>query len=105
MSWQYISTGNSGIRYLGLYQAYNSNWIAVGSAIGAPATGAFGDSNAVQWDYARQVAGVACTARIDITIPLIQGAVLQLGVCQNSGVTLNYQTGAAFIWFSCTMVA
>lgn len=105
MSWQYLSTATAGVRYLGLYQNYNNTFVAVGSAIGAPATGAFGDSNAVTWDYGRFLPGVPSTARIDITIPLIQGACLQLGTCQNSTVSLSYQTGAAFIWFSCTMVA
>jgi hypothetical protein len=105
MSWQYISTAASGVRYLGLYQAYNGNFVAAGSPIGNPATGAFGDSTAVQWDYCRFVNGAPCTAKIDITIPLIQGACLQLGISQNSTVTLNYQTSSPYIWFSCTMVA
>jgi hypothetical protein len=104
-TWQYLSTASAGVRYLGLYMNYNSNFVTVGGNIGAPPSGVFGDINALQWDYCRWINGGPCSASIDITMPLIQGACLQLGIFQNSGVTLPYQNGAQFCWFSCEMEA
>lgn len=100
ITWAYNASASAGVRYLGLYQNYNNSFIAIGSAIGSIPSGVYGDPQALQYDYARWINGAPCSAKIDITMPCVEGTCLQLGIFQNSGVALAYVPGAAYMWFS-----
>lgn len=104
MTWMYLAAATSGVRCLALYLNYNSAFVSNGSNIGNPVSGIYGDPSALQWDFARFLAGCPVSAKIDITMPFVEGTGLQLGHFQNSGSTLNWQPGVPYIWFSCTRV-
>ncbi|MGH3521367.1 MAG: hypothetical protein ACRDU4_00745 [Mycobacterium sp.] len=99
VTWAYNASASAGVRYLGLYLDYN-NFVSIGGAIGAVPSGVYGDAQALRFDYCRWINGAPCSAKIDHTMPLIEGACLQLGIFQNSGVSLAYVPGAAYMWFT-----
>lgn len=97
-SWQDNASAGSGQRWLALYQS--TSFIAGGSAIGNNVVSS-PDPAAVVWGIGRRLTSTVCQAKFDITASFLKGTTLQIGVCQNSGVTVNWNTGIAFCWFSC----
>lgn len=105
--WAWVDnvSATSGLRYLGLYQQFQT-FTSGGSAIGSGLAGISNDPSALRWDIGRRVASTPPTPRIDIELPMLKGMCLQLGVCQNSTVSpLAWLTGGQFCWFTCHMLA
>lgn len=101
-SWVDSASAASGLRFLGLYKQFNV-FTSAGANIGSPLVGAASAPDAFDWDIGRRVPNNPCTARIDITESFIRGTTLQLGVCQNSGVSLSWVAGIERCWFSIHM--
>lgn len=104
-AWADSASATAGLRYLGLYQAFNT-FANAGTAVGDTIAGISGNStDALDWDIGRRIASNPPTPRLDVTLPFIKGMCLQLGVCQNSTVTLGWLAGAEKCWFSIHMIS